>query len=43
MYLSPVKDFGLCSLLQLVKLPRAPNADDILKKYLGYRMKKDDS
>ncbi|XP_030950196.1 protein MRG2-like isoform X1 [Quercus lobata] len=26
---------------KLVKLPRAPNVDEILKKYLGYRMKKD--
>ncbi|XP_050266118.1 protein MRG2-like isoform X2 [Quercus robur] len=28
---------------KLVKLPRAPNVDEILKKYLGYRMKKDNS
>nr|XP_023896606.1 protein MRG2-like [Quercus suber] len=27
-------------MLTLVKLPRAPNVDKILKKYLGYRMKK---
>ncbi|XP_026655980.1 protein MRG1-like isoform X5 [Phoenix dactylifera] len=26
---------------ELVKLPRSPNVDDILKKYLDYRMKKD--
>lgn len=26
---------------QLVKLPRSPNVDDILKKYLEYRTKKD--
>lgn len=28
--------------LQLVKLPRTPNVDDILKKYLEYRSKSDD-
>uniref|UniRef100_A0A2N9H5S6 MRG domain-containing protein n=1 Tax=Fagus sylvatica TaxID=28930 RepID=A0A2N9H5S6_FAGSY len=28
---------------KLVKLPRTPNVDDILKKYLGYRLKKDGS
>ncbi|KAM3758148.1 hypothetical protein ACB098_01G021100 [Castanea mollissima] len=28
---------------KLVKLPRAPNVDEILKKYLGYRLKKDNS
>lgn len=27
--------------LQLVKLPRSPNVDEILKKYLEYRSKKD--
>lgn len=27
--------------LQLVKLPRTPNVDDIMKKYLEYRLKKD--
>lgn len=26
---------------QLVKLPRSPNVDGILKKYLEYRSKKD--
>ncbi|KAF5736082.1 chromatin modification-related protein EAF3-like [Tripterygium wilfordii] len=28
---------------KLVKLPRTPNVDDILKKYLDYRLKKDGS
>lgn len=29
------------SLLQLVKLPRTPNVNDITEKYLDYRRKKD--
>ena len=35
----PVNDINI--LLQLVKLPRTPNVDDIFKKYLDYRSKKD--
>lgn len=35
------KKFFSFSYLQVVKLPRNPNVDDILKKYLDYRLKKD--
>ena len=32
----------LIIILQLVKLPRNPNVDGIMKKYLAYRSKKND-
>ncbi|KAF9678549.1 hypothetical protein SADUNF_Sadunf07G0046300 [Salix dunnii] len=35
------KVFTLSYLMQLVKLPRSPNVDDILTKYLEYMSKKD--